>query len=174
MTTILSTSIETSVSRRKLIFDNFAGGGGASTGIRNATGREVDHAINHAWDALGMHRINHPRTIHHCEDVFEIDLEEVCEGLPIGLAHFSPDCKHFSKAKGGTPLNKRVRGLVLLMLYYAKYGAEWYDDTTLDSRETHLKATLTGVALEKWFDQLDEDDKQAAFTRLKGQTLEVW
>lgn len=107
----------------ELIVDNFAGGGGASTGIELALGRHVDHAINHDAAALGMHRINHPQTTHHCEDVFDIDPATVCEGRPVGLAHFSPDCKHFSKAKGGKPLDKKIRGLVLVMLRWAKYGA---------------------------------------------------
>jgi DNA (cytosine-5)-methyltransferase 1 len=107
----------------ELIVDNFAGGGGASTGIEEALGRHVDHAINHDKFALGIHRINHPQTIHHCEDVFDVDPETVCEGRPVGLCHNSPDCKHFSKAKGGRPLDKRIRGLVLVMLKWAKYGA---------------------------------------------------
>lgn len=107
----------------ELIVDNFAGGGGASTGIYLALGRHVDHAINHDRFALGMHRINHPQTIHHCEDVFDVDPAVVCEGRPVGLCHNSPDCKHFSKAKGGKPLDKRIRGLVLVMLKWAKYGA---------------------------------------------------
>ena len=107
----------------ELIVDNFAGGGGASTGIELALGRNVDHAINHDRFALGMHRINHPQTIHHHEDVFEIDPWTMCEGRPVGLAHFSPDCRDFSKAKGGKPLDKRIRGLVLVMLRWAKYRA---------------------------------------------------
>ena len=106
----------------ELLVDNFAGGGGASTGIEWATGRPVDHAINHDLRALGMHRINHPQTVHHCEDVFDVDPECVCEGRPVGWAHFSPDCKHFSKAKGGKPLDKRIRGLALVMFRWAKYG----------------------------------------------------
>lgn len=107
----------------ELIVDNFAGGGGASTGIELALGRHVDHAINHDKFALGMHRINHPQTVHHHEDVFDVDPATVCEGRPVGLCHNSPDCKHFSKAKGGKPLDKRIRGLVLVMLKWAKYGA---------------------------------------------------
>lgn len=108
---------------QELIVDNFAGGGGASCGIEMALGRHVDHAINHDRFALGMHRINHPQTIHHCEDIFDVDPRTICEGRPVGLAHFSPDCKHFSKAKGGKPLDKKIRGLVLVMLRWAKYGA---------------------------------------------------
>jgi DNA (cytosine-5)-methyltransferase 1 len=104
----------------ELIVDNFAGGGGASTGIELALGRHVDHAINHDWAALGMHRINHPQTVHHCEDVFDIEPAEITEGRPVGMGWFSPDCKHFSKAKGGKPLSKKIRGLAFVMLRWAK------------------------------------------------------
>lgn len=109
--------------QKKLILDFFAGGGGGSTGIERA-GLHVDHAFNHAADALGMHRINHPWTQHHQEDVFDAIPDEITQGRPIGLAHFSPDCRHFSKAKGGKPVEKRIRGLVLVMLRWAKAGAE--------------------------------------------------
>lgn len=107
---------------KELIVDNFAGGGGASTGIFLATGRHVDHAINHDSAALGMHRINHPQTVHHCEDVFDVVPRIVCDGRPVALGWFSPDCKHFSKAKGGKPLSKKIRGLAFVMLRWAKYG----------------------------------------------------
>lgn len=106
----------------ELVIDNFAGGGGASTGIERALGRPVDHAVNHDHLALGMHRINHPQTVHHCEDVFDVDPVAVTEGRPVGLGWFSPDCKHFSKAKGGKPLDKRIRGLALVMLRWAKFA----------------------------------------------------
>jgi DNA (cytosine-5)-methyltransferase 1 len=105
---------------QELIIDNFAGGGGASTGIERALGRHVDHAINHDAAALGMHRINHAQTVHHCEDVFEVDPVALTEGRPVGIAWFSPDCRHFSKAKGGKPVEKKIRGLCLVMLRYAK------------------------------------------------------
>lgn len=104
----------------ELIVDNFAGGGGASTGIFMALGRHVNHARNHSYEALGMHRINHPQTIHHCEDIWEGDPVVIVEGRPVGAAWFSPDCKHFSKAKGGKPLDKKIRGLALEMLRWAK------------------------------------------------------
>lgn len=104
----------------ELMVDNFAGGGGASTGIYRATGRHVDHANNHDPLALGMHRINHPQTVHHTADIFDIDPAAQSEGRPVGLGWFSPDCKHFSKAKGGRPLDKKIRGLVLVMLKWAK------------------------------------------------------
>ncbi len=94
-----------------LFVDNFAGGGGASTGIEMAIGRDVDIAINHDPDAIAMHKANHPKTIHYCENVWEVDPEEACGGKPVALAWFSPDCKHFSRAKGGKPVDKNIRGL---------------------------------------------------------------
>lgn len=95
----------------ELIIDNFAGGGGASMGIEMATGRQVDIAINHDIDAVRMHEVNHPQTKHYCESVWDVDPREVCAGRPVGLAWFSPDCKHHSKARGGKPVEKNIRGL---------------------------------------------------------------
>ena len=94
-----------------LIIDNFAGGGGASTGIENAIGRSVDIAINHDPEAIAMHTANHPTTRHYCQDVWDIDPLEATNGQPVALAWFSPDCKHFSKAKGGKPREKKIRDL---------------------------------------------------------------
>jgi len=85
----------------ELIVDNFAGGGGASTGIEMATGYSVDIAINHDPEAIKMHKANHPNTKHYCENVWAVDPVKACNGHPVALAWFSPDCKHFSKAKGG-------------------------------------------------------------------------
>lgn len=95
----------------ELIVDNFAGGGGASTGIELATGYSVDIAINHDPEAIKMHKANHPNTKHYCENVWAVDPVKACNGHPVGLAWFSPDCKHFSKAKGGKPKDKNIRGL---------------------------------------------------------------
>ena len=95
----------------ELIIDNFAGGGGASHGIELALGHHVDIAINHDPEAVAMHRINHPHTRHYCEDVWSVDPLKITGGRPVGLAWFSPDCKHFSKAKGGQPVSKKIRGL---------------------------------------------------------------
>ena len=104
----------------ELIVDNFAGGGGASTGIELATGRSVDIAINHDPAAIAMHRANHPATKHYCENVWDVDPVEACAGRPVGLAWFSPDCKHFSKAKGGKPVEKAIRGLAWVAIRWAK------------------------------------------------------
>ena len=104
---------------RELIVDNFAGGGGASTGIEIATGRSVDIAINHDPKAIAQHRANHPSTKHYCESVWDVDPVKACGGHPVALAWFSPDCKHFSKAKGGKPKDKNIRGLAWVALRWA-------------------------------------------------------
>src|SRR5947209_4436419 len=104
----------------EIIVDNFAGGGGASLGIESVLGRSPDIAINHDREAIAMHAANHPATKHYCEDVWDIDPIEACEGRPVGLAWFSPDCKHFSKAIGGKPVSKKIRGLAWVVVRWAK------------------------------------------------------
>jgi DNA (cytosine-5)-methyltransferase 1 len=104
---------------REIIVDNFAGGGGASTGIEMATGLSVDIAINHDPAAIAMHKANHPDTEHYCESVWDVDPEEAVKGRKVGLAWFSPDCKHFSKAKGSKPKDKNVRGLAWIAVNWA-------------------------------------------------------
>ncbi len=103
----------------EIIVDNFAGGGGASCGIELALGRHVDIAINHDPEAVAMHAMNHPQTEHHCESVWDVDPVAVTKGRPVGLGWFSPDCKHFSKAKGGKPRDKNIRGLAFVVLRWA-------------------------------------------------------
>ncbi len=103
----------------ELIVDNFAGGGGASTGIEMATGYSVDIAINHDPEAIRMHKVNYPNTKHYCENVWAVDPVKACEGHPVALAWFSPDCKHFSKAKGGKPKDKNIRGLAWVACRWA-------------------------------------------------------
>jgi len=103
-----------------LLVDNFAGGGGASTGIEAAMGRPVDIAVNHDPEALAMHAVNHPDTLHLCEDVWHVDPVAVCKGQPVDLAWFSPDCTHFSKAKGAKPREKKIRGLAWVAVRWAE------------------------------------------------------
>jgi len=103
----------------ELIIDNFAGGGGASVGIELATGRPVDIAVNHDADAIAMHYVNHPYTMHYQEDVFAIDPLTVTGGRPVGIAWFSPDCKHFSRAKGNKPVEHKIRGLSWVIIKWA-------------------------------------------------------
>ncbi|KZP69614.1 DNA cytosine methyltransferase [Enterobacter hormaechei] len=104
---------------REIIVDNFAGGGGASTGIELATGRSVDIAINHDPNAVAMHTTNHPDTLHYCESVYEVKPKIATAGRPVGLAWFSPDCRHFSKAKGAKPVEKAIRGLAWIVIRWA-------------------------------------------------------
>lgn len=104
---------------KEIIVDNFAGGGGASTGIEMATGRSVDIAINHDENAIAMHSTNHPETLHYCESVFDVDPIAATAGRPVGLAWFSPDCRHFSKAKGSKPVKKEIRGLAWIVIRWA-------------------------------------------------------
>lgn len=103
----------------EIIVDNFAGGGGASTGIELATGRRVAIAINHDPDAIRMHRTNHPDTEHLQASVWDVDPVAECRGRPVGLAWFSPDCKHFSKAKGAALVDRKIRGLAWITLRWA-------------------------------------------------------
>ena len=103
----------------EIIVDNFAGGGGDSTGIELATGRPVAIAINHDPDAILLHKTNHPYTEHLQASVWDVDPVEVCKGRPVGLAWFSPDCKHFSKAKGSALVDRNIRGLAWIVLRWA-------------------------------------------------------
>ncbi|EKO3598845.1 DNA cytosine methyltransferase [Vibrio metschnikovii] len=103
----------------EIVVDNFAGGGGASTGMELGLNRYVDIAINHDPEAIDMHKMNHPETKHYCESVWDVDPVEACAGRPVGLAWFSPDCKHFSKAKGNRPVDKNIRGLAWVAIRWA-------------------------------------------------------
>lgn len=105
---------------QELIVDSFAGGGGASLGIEMALGRSPDIAINHDAEALAMHAVNHPQSLHLCEDVWAVDPVKACAGRPVGLMWLSPDCKHHSKAKGGKPVDKKIRGLAWVAVKWAK------------------------------------------------------
>lgn len=148
----------------KLIIDNFAGGGGASTGIEMATGISVDIAINHDPEAIKMHKANHPSTKHYCENVWAVDPAEACNGHPVALAWFSPDCKHFSKAKGGKPKDKNIRGLAWVALRWAglvrpdvimlENVEEFKTWGPLNRRHHPIKAKQ-GVTFEKFVRQLE-------------------
>lgn len=146
----------------EIIVDNFAGGGGASTGMELATGRVVDIAINHDPDAILMHRTNHPHTTHYQASVWDVDPVEVCRGRPVGLAWFSPDCKHFSKAKGWKPVDKNIRGLAWIVLRWAGTvrprviileNVEEFQ-TWGPVRKGKPVKKLTGQTFRKWLDQL--------------------
>lgn len=104
----------------EMVCDNFAGAGGASMGIEAALGRAVDVAINHNPLAVQIHAVNHPNTKHECENIWKVDPAAICAGRQVGLAWFSPDCKHFSRAKGGKPVSKKIRGLAWVVTKWAK------------------------------------------------------
>jgi len=104
----------------ELVVDLFVGGGGASAGIEQAIGRHVDIAVNHDREAVSLHQANHPQTQHFVSDVFEVDPVSVCGDQPVGLLWASPDRKHFSKAKGGKPVSKNIRGLAWVVVRWAK------------------------------------------------------
>ena len=149
----------------KLFVDNFAGGGGASTGMEMATGISVDIAINHDPEAIRMHKANHPSTKHYCENVWAVDPVKACNGHPVALAWFSPDCKHFSKAKGGKPKDKNIRGLAwvacrwaglvrpdVIMLENVEEFKTW---GPLNRRHHPIKAKQ-GVTFKKFVSQLEK------------------
>ena len=108
--------------RGGLVADNFAGGGGASTGISQAIGKSPDIAVNHNAEALMMHEENHPDTIHYNESVWDIHIPEATAGIPVLFGWFSPDCTHFSVAKGGAPVKKEIRGLAWIIKKWAGQG----------------------------------------------------
>jgi DNA (cytosine-5)-methyltransferase 1 len=104
--------------KQPLIIDNFAGGGGASTGLEQALGRPVDVAINHDEAAIAVHAANHPTTRHYCQSIYSVDPLDATGGAPVMLAWFSPDCKHHSKAKGGKPREKHIRDLAWVVPHW--------------------------------------------------------
>lgn len=103
-----------------IVADNFAGGGGASTGLAQVFGGSPQIAINHDPEAIEIHRANHPDTHHYCESVFEVDPRVVTAGHRVRLAWFSPDCTHFSQAKGGKPRAQKIRGLAWIAVSWAQ------------------------------------------------------
>ena len=159
----------------ELIVDNFAGGGGASTGIELATGVSVDIAINHDPAAIAMHKANHPYTKHYCESVWDVNPIEACNGRPVALAWFSPDCKHFSKAKGGKPKDKNIRGLAWVALRWAglvrpriimlENVEEFKTWGPLNRNHRPIKSKQ-GVTFRKFISQLEDLGYQVEFKEL--------
>ncbi len=148
----------------KIIVDNFAGGGGASTGIELATGRPVAIAINHDPAAILLHKTNHPYTTHLQASVWDVNPEEACHGRKVGLAWFSPDCKHFSKAKGSALVDRNIRGLAWIVLRWA--GTVRPDVIMLENVEEFITwgpvkkgkpiKAKAGQTFQKWKRQLSE------------------
>lgn len=159
----------------ELIVDNFAGGGGASTGIELASGYSVDIAINHDPEAIKMHKANHPNTKHYCENVWAVDPVKACNGHPVGLAWFSPDCKHFSKAKGGKPKDKNIRGLAWVALRWAGLvrprvimleNVEEFKTWGPLNRRHHPIKSKQGKTFEKFVQQLTDLGYEVQFREL--------
>lgn len=159
----------------ELIVDNFAGGGGASTGIELATGYSVDIAINHDPEAIKMHKANHPNTKHYCENVWAVDPVKACKGHPVGLAWFSPDCKHFSKAKGGKPKDKNIRGLAWVACRWAGLvrprvimleNVEEFKTWGPLNRKHHPIKSKQGKTFEKFVQQLTDLGYEVQFREL--------
>jgi DNA (cytosine-5)-methyltransferase 1 len=103
----------------EILVDNFAGGGGASTGLESAVGRSPDIAVNHCPKAIAVHAANHPTTTHYLTSVYKVDPIKACAGKRVALAWFSPDCTHHSKAKGGKPRQQKIRGLAWVAIRWA-------------------------------------------------------
>jgi DNA (cytosine-5)-methyltransferase 1 len=160
-----------------LIVDNFAGGGGASTGIEQALGRAVDIAINHDEQALRMHEVNHPSTRHIRNNIWQIDPVEVTGGNPVSLAWFSPDCKHFSKAKGGKPREKSIRDLAWVVVLWGKRVKpdvillenveEFRTWGPLDDQGSPIKARA-GETFDKWCRELRRLGYKLQFRELRA------
>lgn len=160
--------------RDGLILDYFAGGGGASTGIEQATGRSVDIAVNHNATALALHKVNHPRTQHLTSDVWEVDPRMVTRGQPVDLAWFSPDCCHFSRAKGGKPLLKKIRGLAWVQVKVCATVRP-----TLTITENVPEFLDWGPLMEKRDDrgnvvQVDGEPVMIPNPARKGETFQAW
>lgn len=103
----------------EFVVDLFAGAGGASTGIAAALGRDPDIAVDHSPEAIAVHRVNHPSTLHFIDDVFDVNPRRACSEREVGLLWMSPDCTHFSKAKGGKPRDKGTRSLAWVAVRWA-------------------------------------------------------
>jgi DNA (cytosine-5)-methyltransferase 1 len=145
-----------------LIIDSFAGGGGASTGIEMTLGRSPDIAINHNEAALALHAANHPETLHLSENIFKVDPLDHVKGQHVGLAWFSPDCKHFSKAKGGKPVERNIRDLAWIIVLWAERAKP---DVIIMENVEEWK---------DWGPLLDTDKGLMPCPDRRGQTFQKW
>lgn len=160
-----------------MIIDSFAGGGGASTGIEMALGRSPDVAINHDPAALAMHEVNHPDTLHLINSVYAVSPDEVCHGRKVGLAWFSPDCKHHSKAKGGKPVSKGIRDLAWVVVHWAERVApdviilenvEEFQDWGPLTPEDKPDLARKGETFRKWVKRLRRLGYKVEWKRLRA------
>lgn len=160
-----------------LIIDSFAGGGGASTGIEMALGRSPDIAINHSADALAMHEVNHPDTLHLSKNIWQVDPLEAVGNRRVGLAWFSPDCKHFSKAKGGRPVKRSIRDLAWVVVLWARRvrpeviileNVEEFRDWGPVTEEGKPCAERKGQTFERWSGELKRLGYRMEFRELRA------
>ena len=142
-----------------MIIDSFAGGGGASTGIELALGRSPDVAINHSAAALALHAANHPDTLHLDSNIWDVAPREVTKGRPVGLLWASPDCKHFSKAKGGAPKDRNIRDLAWVIV-------RWMEEVCPDV------VAMENVEEFRTWGPLDNDGQP--IPQFIGQTFDDW
>ena len=153
---------------RPLFIDNFAGGGGASSGIEAAIGRSVDVAINHDPEAVAMHAANHPGTAHYCQSIMAVDPLDATGGRAVALAWFSPDCKHHSKAKGGKPREKNIRDLAWVVVHWAERLLR----ATPDGRGAPQVIMLENVEEFRQWGPLDADG--IPIKERKGEEFQLW
>jgi DNA (cytosine-5)-methyltransferase 1 len=150
-----------------LVIDNFAGGGGASTGIEAALGRPVDIAINHDEAAIAVHAANHPATKHYCQSIYSVDPMDATEGRPVALIWFSPDCKHHSKAKGGKPRDKNIRDL-------ANVVPHWIERLKKATRGTGQPKVILLENVEEFRQWGPLDDKGMPIKERRGEEFDLW
>lgn len=159
----------------ELVVDNFAGGGGTSIGIKSVIGCSVDIAINHDPMAIAQHMANHPDTKHYCTSVWDVDPIEACNGFPVAIAWFSPDCTHFSKAKGKKPKDKNIRGLAWVALRWAALvrprvimleNVEEFQSWGPLNRNHHPIHAKKGVTFQKFLNQLMDLGYEIEFREL--------
>ncbi|MGO1303240.1 MAG: DNA cytosine methyltransferase, partial [Sphingomonas parapaucimobilis] len=153
---------------RPLVIDNFAGGGGASTGIERAIGRAIDVAINHDPEAVAMHLANHPGTKHYCQSILAVDPLDATGGAPVALVWFSPDCKHHSKAKGGKPREKNIRDLAWVVVHWAERLLK----ATPDGSGAPQVIMLENVEEFRQWGPLDEDGRP--IKERQGEEFDLW
>lgn len=151
-----------------MIIDNFAGGGGASTGLEAAFGRPVDVAINHDEAAIAVHAANHPGTRHFCQSIYSVDPLDATEGRPVALVWFSPDCKHHSKAKGGKPRDKYIRDLA----HVVPHWIERLKKATPGGAGAPMVIMLENVEEFRQWGPLDEHGKPIRERR--GEEFDLW
>lgn len=150
-----------------LIIDCFAGGGGASTGIEMALGRSPDYAINHDPVAVAMHAVNHPDAIHLCQNVYKVDPLDHFARAHIGFAWFSPDCKHFSKAKGGAPVQRNIRDLAWII-------PGWIERIQKSGGRVDVVAIENVEEFQTWGPLLTTEKGLVPDPDRKGETFKAW